>query len=327
MGEVVIDVLEKELSNFKLNLLLDGLIVYKTNSELSRIKQLRFINNSFLLLKMIKVKDADQALNEIVSWALTRPISTHLISNFLPTGRHSFRVMFWKENQSISADSRILVELEKKFRNDQLFVNRTNPTIEFSFLTRNEGYGLFGLRLTRHKDYKKILHKGELRPEIANLMCLLSEPNPKDVFLDSFAGYGAIPIERASFPYAKIYAGDINGQLVNELAKKSIKYGKRFRVIKLDATRLTEFKDELIDKIVTDPPWGLYDENVILENLYIGFLKEFERILSPQGVIVLLTAAKGCVEECLTKIPMLNLVRKYNILVSGKKASIYKLVH
>ena len=48
LGEAVKDQLEKSLENFKCQILLEGLIVYQTESSLEEIKKLRFLNNSFL---------------------------------------------------------------------------------------------------------------------------------------------------------------------------------------------------------------------------------------------------------------------------------------
>ena len=193
------------------------------------------------------------------------------------------------------------------------------------FVARKDGHGFFGLRLTRHRDYKKTLHAGELRPELANLLCFLSEPKPDDVFLDPFAGYGAIPIERATaYPCRRIYAGDNDPDLMQVIKLKANRFGKRFVVGQWDATNLSEFKDASVDKIVTDPPWGIYSKSEGLENLYLGLLKEQIRVLKPCGILVLLTANKELMGLCLLQVPELRIKKSYDILVSGKKATVYK---
>ena len=48
------------------------------------------------------------------------------------------------------------------------------------------------MRLTKHKAYEKILHKGELRPELSHILCSISEPDADDIFLDPFCGSGTI---------------------------------------------------------------------------------------------------------------------------------------
>ena len=80
--------------------------------------------------------------------------------------------------------------------------------------------------------------------------------------------------------------------------------------MQLDATNLKDFQDNTFDKIVTDPPWGYYSAQVSL--------KELSRVLKPTGIMVLLLADRDFT------LPDLEIQEKYDILVSGKKAAIYK---
>jgi len=185
---------------------------------------------------------------------------------------------------------------------------------------------LVGFRLTKRPNYEKILEKGELYPELAHILCLISEPNASDVFLDPFSGHGSIPIARAlGFPFKIVYASDNDKGLVKKLKTKKIR--GNFVVGHWDATRLTNFENRSIDKIVTDPPWGLHSGTELnLERFYEDMLKEFIRILKKDGLLVLLTAQKELVELLLNKITNeLILIKRYDTLVSGKKAGAYKL--
>ncbi|MBI3397507.1 hypothetical protein HY045_03455, partial [Candidatus Woesebacteria bacterium] len=172
LGDLVTEALKKCLQDCKVDILLDGLIVYRSNSVVQRITELRFFNNSFALLEMVKEQNSEKAMQSLVNKVLGIDVTYQVINSLVPVNkRTSFRLMFSKENQPTSIGPRMLQDLEKKFISNDLFVNRTNPGVEFLFLTRKEGYGFLGLRLTRHRDYKKTLHAGELRPELANLMC------------------------------------------------------------------------------------------------------------------------------------------------------------
>lgn len=327
LGEIVSGALKKHLQECKIELLLDGLVVYRSNPVLQRIIELRFFNNSFALLEMVKEQDSEKAMQGLVNKVLGTNVAHQAIKPLLHTNkRMSFRLMFSKENQPISIGPKILRDLEKEFASNDLFVNRINPGAEFLFLTRKDGYGFLGLRLTRHRDYKKTLHAGELRPELANLLCFFSDPKPHDIFLDPFSGYGAIPMERAvAFPYKQIYAGDIDSSLVTELKRKAARFGSRFIISTLNATNLKNFKDSSIDKIVTDPPWGIYSNGENFDKLYLEFLTDLVRVLKGDGILVILTANTILMNVCLPKIPDLKLQKMYNILVSGKKAAIYKM--
>jgi len=134
-------------------------------------------------------------------------------------------------------------------------------------------------------------------------------------------------MERArAFPYQKIIASDHNPELFKKLNARFRKKSDRVVLGKWDALNLNQLEDRSVDKIVTDPPWGLYShQDVDLQAFYENMLAEFNRILKPEGTLVILTAQKTLFERALDKIPELSLVSKFEILVSGKKAGIYKV--
>lgn len=66
---------------------------------------------------------------------------------------------------------------------------------------------------------------------------------------------------------------------------------------------MTNIKSNSIDKIVTDPPWGLNSGKTInLSDFYSKMLTEFYRITKPGGIIVILTAQKELLECELVKL-------------------------
>lgn len=355
-GEVVNDQLRICLKDYQLKLLQDGLIVYDTSAAPEIIKNLRFLNNSFLVIREftssgekiiayrenpwrkprdesirlhiganprfargrydMKLEDTagvnPRSFIKSMIKATLKDFPTSIIG--LPIKRKTFRVIFSLENELIHVDNSLVVAVEENISNIfQLIPDRATPDLEFWFLARKGGYGFFGIRISKHPDYKKVLSKGQLRPELANLLCLLSEPSKDDAFLDPFAGSGAIPNERKLFPYEEVIGGDIQPK------NKSIQ--------KLNALNLKQFKDGSIDKIVTDPPWGIsVGKDLDLNDLYTRMLKEFWRVLKPSGLLVILMGNKELFENVLTKFPgKFNDLKKLDILVSGKKAAVYKL--
>ncbi|MBI4100044.1 hypothetical protein HY440_03485 [Candidatus Microgenomates bacterium] len=280
-GEVVVEAVQTTLPDFELGELFDGLVTYKTTAGSDQIKKLRFLNNSFVVVD----KNVD-------------------LSNL---GR-KFRVVFSRENKLVAVEKKVLVEKENEIaRRFGLVVDRANPDVEFWYLTRRDGKEFFGARLTKHPDYKDILKPGQLRPELANLLCLLSEPKASDVFLDPFAGSGAIASERAAFPAKKIISTDI-AQAV-------------------DAWHL-KLADSSVDKIVTDPPWGVeVGRGLDIEKFYQEMLAEFCRVVRPGGLVVFLIGQRDLFDSLVIKFSdKLQLERRLDILVSGKKAGVFKLV-
>ena len=94
-----------------------------------------------------------------------------------------------------------------------------------------------------------------------------------------------------------------------------------------DALNLSRFEDGFIDKIVTDPPWGHFAVPAGgLPAFYDGMLAEMCRIVKDGGIIVLMTAQKQLFEDVLaTFSAKLEFAKRYDVLVSGKPAAVFKL--
>lgn len=248
----------------------------------------------------------------------------------LPSNWRTFRIITSQENQLVSVDKQLVINLEDNIsKNFGLKPNRSLPQVEFWFLSRREGYGFFGMRLTRHQDYEKSLQKGELRPELANFLCQISEPNSNDIFLDPFAGSGAIPIERAQIFFSKhILASDNNVIAVNKLKTRVRLLGLNISFENFNALQLDKIVDASIDKIVTDPPWGYFGEKIIdLPKFYSNMLDSFYRVLRKSGIAIILVGERDSSENLLLKYQTkYTLDKKIYTLVSGKKAGVYKLI-
>ncbi len=318
-SELVSESLQKLLPDFEQSSLIDGLIIYRTSAQPNEVARLRFLNNTFLLSGITQVSNTSGSTT-LAEAAKVLISDLHLVHPTFPKSEQkTFRIVFSDENHLVSIERNIHKKLEEKIAKTlKMIVDRAKPDWEYWFLKRREGFVLFGLRLTRHPDYKDVLQKGELRPELANLLCLLSEPDKDDVFLDPFSGSGSIPRERTKFPYKKIISGDIKPAL--------IKKTKGIEITKLDAL-YTNLPSSSINKVVTDPPWGVeVGKELDLPDFYSKMLKEFSRIMKPHGIVVILMGKKEIFEEILQQFPQFSLLKKYDILVSGKKAGVYKLV-
>lgn len=243
-------------------------------------------------------------------------------------GARFYRITASRKNQTTPIDRELLARLERVFNAKLgLRIHRTLPDVEVWFLERSEGVGFVGLRLSRRAATEKELQRGELKPELASILCLLSEPDKNDVFLDPFAGSGAIPLERAQEgPSRQILAGDADREAVRALRRRAAQAKAKIVVEEMDATSLRGLADGAVDKIVTDPPWGLFDaqDAPALAGLYARMLSEFERVLSPGGLAVILMGQKELFESAISQ-TRFEVINKYDILVSGKKTAIYKL--
>jgi tRNA G10 N-methylase Trm11 len=211
----------------------------------------------------------------------------------------------------------LLQKLEKLLSNKlRLKVDRSKPDLEI-----REGYGIVGLRLTHNPNYEKTLHKGELSPKLAHIMCLLADLNKHDVVLDPFAGYGSIPIECArNFKVKQVIASEKDKGVFRILQEKTKKLKSKIITGRWNALDLVSLRDNSIDKIITDPPWGFYNNKKgSLREFYKIMFDEFIRVLKPGGLIIILMGQKELFSEIISNNPKLNLINKYDTLVSGKK--------
>jgi 23S rRNA G2445 N2-methylase RlmL len=323
--EVVETSLRQDLKDVKVILTLDGLIVYCTGQSYQKIKSLRYLNNTFLLFKLFSNLNGKLPVEFMMKSLLKDSRTIGKLPSGLSLRKLSFRVITSQENQMVGVNRRLLEKTEQLFKTKLRLnrVDRSKPNIEVWFLWRNEGYGFIGLRLTKTPNYEKTLHKGELRPELANLMCLLSEPSHDDVFLDPFSGYGSIPIERVkTFPYKQVIAGEKDPAVFKLLKGRASRIKRKIVLGHWDALALTKLSDNSVNKIVTDPPWGIFSNKKIN---YAEMLQEFARTLSPDGLLVVLMGQKELFKTALSKYPNLKVLKKYDTLVSGKKASVYKI--
>jgi 16S rRNA G966 N2-methylase RsmD len=239
----------------------------------------------------------------------------------------TFRIITSENNQMVTTDKQPIQKLESKISEiTELTPDRSYPDIEFWILSRSEGFGFFGARVTRHPDFTKSLPKGELRPELAHILSLISEPQITDTFLDPFAGYGSIPDARTSYPYEKIIASDNDENLIKKLRLR-FENRKNIEIMNLDALKLKELDDQTIDKIVTDPPWGHFlGKELNLEEFYTAMLDSFYRVLKKGGKAVILIGEKELFEKLLKqKEKLFKLIEKFTTLVSGHKAGVYKI--
>lgn len=327
LADVVKTALKSKIKDSEIKLVLDGLVVYRSDIGSDKIKEIRFFNNSFLLLSFFENLNSDP-LRLMARQVLHNPDLVAKVKKYIPKKNRSFRIVTSQENQLVSVDNNLLKDLEELLsQTTGLAVNRTNPDGEIWFLWRREGYGFVGLRITKTPNYEKTLHKGELRPELANLMCLIAEPKNSDVILDPFAGYGAIPLECSkSFSVGKIMASEKDKGVFQLLQERVKKLDSKVIVGRWNALNLDALTDNSVDKIITDPPWGFYleqDEN--LTNFYQQMLKSFSGVLKNGGLMVILMGQKELFESVLGEFSGLKLLGKYDILVSGKKAAIYKI--
>ncbi len=328
---LVRELLMRHFPDTRISMLLDGLTVFSTASDPTK---LMYFNNIFLLLHLFPTCGA-QPMHEMLRYIARSKKAARMIAGNRSSSGASFRIVTSRENRLVAVDNTLLAGAEKHLAAETgMKVNRSRPDIELWCLYRREGTGFFLMRLTGHATTQRMLHKGELRPELASLLCALSEPRDSDVFVDPFAGYGSIPLARARLaPYRTIHALDNDMHMIRHLKERlrtrDAQYSSRsFRVERGDALHLDRVEDNSVDKIVTDPPWGIFDakKTISIDLFYRDMLGECIRILKPEGTLIILTAQKELLRNSMQQYTdILEIADTYHILVAGKKAAVFKL--
>ena len=134
-----------------------------------------------------------------------------------------------------------------------------------------------------HRVYRKISIKGALRPTIAAAMILWASRGKAGLtVVDNFCGSGTILAE-ALLADNWVFGGDIADEAIIA-AKQNVPNGK---IYKLNALK-TNWPNDRFDLAVSNLPWNKQVRIDSVTQLYQGTLKEYQRIVKPEGVICLL---------------------------------------
>jgi predicted RNA methylase len=325
-GNIVQQALRAAFPDMFVERLDEGIILYRTKALPEAVRNLRFVQNSFAVLSLAEQLDGGDPVKSLVKYIRDDALLDARVAAAISSKRRSFTVMASVESKLTSVHPLQLQKLTKRLSDTGwLREDRTKPDIALWILVRSQGYGLLGLRLTRHETHDHALRRGELKPDLANLLCLLSNPKATDTFLDPCAGHGAIAFERAkAFPYARILAGDSDAALTRALRSDAARF-KDITVVAWDARMLTGINDASVDAIVTDPPWGIFETNIDLKKFYPAMLVAFRRVLKKEGRAVLLTSRDAPFKEALAGAKGFSKMSSHDILVSGQKACIWVL--
>ena len=91
---------------------------------------------------------------------------------------------------------------------------------------------------------------------------------------------------------------------------------------KNDTFELPQIEDASLDAIITDPPWGLWEDISDMEGFYKKMFESFKRVLKPQGTMTILSARTAELEAAVTA-QGLTIKKSLHTLVNGKKATLY----
>lgn len=183
-----------------------------------------------------------------------------------------------------------------------------------------------GLRLTLESLHQRtrIAHvSASLNATLAYAMCVLTDPQPGEVFLDPTCGAGTLAIERAACGPAKLLAGDIFPVPV-EMARRNFEaHDLRAALCRWDA-RTLPLPPDSVDKICANLPWGRRaGSHMVNKHLYPGLMREIARVLKVGGLAVVLSLEKRMLQRVVGRHGWLRVERTMPVSVGGLKPTIY----
>lgn len=316
--ELVQQDLSARFPKIKILNLMDGLVHYRFDGDSRVLEKIFYFNNTFFVLKTMKGKGLN--FNSLAG-AVTSS------KNYFLVNKGSFRIRFVQENQFAKVDKALTRRAEDYvLANSKLKLDRLSPTNEIWFDIRREGFAFCGELISKREFTEKNLNKGELRPEIAYFLCCFADIKPEDTILEPFCGYGSIPTQLAKkFQFKKLFISDIEAERVElTKARKQIAAAPEglidCRIA--DAFDLNYIEDKSISLVITDPPWGFYEDIGDINAFYAKMFKSFDRLLNDQGRMVILSARKEELEQTAAAAGF-KIKNSLHTLVNGKKAGLY----
>jgi 16S rRNA G966 N2-methylase RsmD len=339
LQELIAEVVRKRLHDVVIHRLLDGAILFETSLTYDRFNFFCF-NNIFAVAGVMEHTTPDGALEAHINTIIQNgipPAAEQIIAHNSAKFR-TFRIVISRENTPTTIDEKLRMRAEQyivKFSG--LKIDRASPDAEFWFLYRQDyqpeskppwqRFSVFMKRLTMRPSWEKSLHPGELPPPLAWMLCRLGNLKHDDTVLDPFCGYGSIP--HAALKYFHItqcIACDSNEKTAaaNLWLNTAVRHKNRpadFVLYKADFRSLASvLPSHSVDAIITDPPWGHYQE-VSTAQLYEDMFRIFDLLLKSDGRMVIL----GDRTDTLLQAAKNRFTLQHNIpiLLSGKKAAIY----
>ena len=316
-------VVEKNLpeivSGCKILNIFDGIVHYKFNGNSHDLEKVVYFNNTFFVIK---------------SWRNFSGNFSTMVNDFCNENKYlliskgSFRTRFVRENQFEKVDKKLVLKVEENvLKRSKLKIDRVSPSTEIWFDIRREGFAFCGQLISKREFTEKNLNKGELRPELAYLMCCFAEINENDVIAEPFCGYGSIPIQLAKkFHFLHLYVSDVDEEKITALKeKKQFKQNDFVSIDVQDAFSLKQIKDNSVDVIISDPPWGFFEDVGDISLFYDKMFCSFKRILKNDGKMIILSARKDELEYAAEK-NNYKIIERVDTLVNGKKTCVYMII-
>ncbi|MCS7120818.1 MAG: TRM11 family methyltransferase [Nitrososphaerota archaeon] len=156
---------------------------------------------------------------------------------------------------------------------------------------------IFGLKLAdvKPKSFEErcpkrrlFTHATTMPPKLARCMVNLAQPRPGSLILDPFCGTGSILIE-AGLIGCQVLGFDVKRYMVRGCGKNLTSFGIKPNGLCVSDARLIPLRNETVDCIVTDPPYGTASSTIglTLREVLDRFFASASRVIRKGGRICL----------------------------------------
>jgi hypothetical protein len=313
LGDLVHAGLVSDLGNVRIEYADDSALIARADLPERKLRKLSYLRNCFQVLDEVERGELPSAVAELAN-RLRRDTA-------LPSSTHGepFRLMFSVDGQLVgvpaTARGRLSAAIARQTGGHHHA--RGGRGVEFWVIGRRE-YRRFLLGLRLRGAPSNATAAGALAPDLATLLVLAGQPQREDVFLDPFAGSGALVTARAARPYRELICADIAQPPVSRLA--------HLRVLAEDARTLPSVADHSVNMIVTDPPWYEFEHGADdFDDFMRATLANLVRVLVSHGgrLVLLMSRRQAPLVAGLWNDVGLALRDEIPILVNGHPASVF----
>ena len=294
----------------------DSAVLIRTDVPQQKLGRVSYVKNCFEVLGSVpRRRNLEQAVEAIAArapqWSL-------------PRTRQPYRLMFSEDGQlaGVPAGSRSRLEQAVSRATGGRFTPRGGGDEYWAITRRDLGEVLFCQRIPRPARSKP--PKGGLAPDLAELIVNATRPRADDVVLDPFAGSGALIAARTTKPFRVAICSDLGYADGSAELLPGVEGTPGVRTLADDARSLVSVPDCSVDVVVTDPPWGEFDQtNSEPETLLADALGSIRRVLRPGGQVAMLLSRRLADQTVeLWRQHGFERSRSYDLLVNGHPATL-----
>lgn len=260
----------------------DSALLFSTSAPAESVAKLLYVKNAFQLVLEVPRTSLSGAAKAIAQ-RLRRSVSPGL------ERMSGFRIMAQIDGQLEPLDRHAKGTLERAVMSatGARVMSRGGGDELWLIGRRALGTIVLGRRLSRAA---KPGPAGSLSPELSRLLVRMSKPQGGDVFLDPFAGSGALCRARAEWPARRVIGVDLYAEprFDSPRARAPIEF------LREDALELPSVESGSASVVATDPPWGEFESFAgSAQEFYAAMAASFRRVLDPRtGRLVLLVSRK-----------------------------------